>query len=273
MPRRRFPARPPRMLPGSARQRMRTGRCRTPSGRRRRQAAAPRFRCPPRGRMPAAVAPCRRPPAAVPCRRRPPQRPRGADGRCPREPPPARRRSRAGQKRTAPVSRGQWRRSLRTEAGGAEGDAPGGTAALSPGRQQRFRLGCQQRHSSLDGGIPGTCRRVCGGANPASPRPTVAGFRPRRRLAPVQKRAVPRVPEVGTASGSRPGSPPPGPGTPEARTGGATGESYPAIAFPWCRRSQQTMLSCRTGTEVHHAARKIARLVHTTSSSGRRPAS
>ncbi len=78
----------------------------------------------------------------------------------------------------------------------------------------------------------------------------------------------------GVSRGARPapGLRPRGRGRREVRRA----ERAPATAFACCPLSQQTILSwlaCRPGPEVHHGARKIARLVHTTSSSGRRPAS
>ena len=115
----------------TVRRRIRTGMCRTTAGRLRRQ-AAPRFRCRPRGRTPAAAARCQRRPTAVPCRRRPWQRPRGAGCRCSREPPPARQRSRARVRQTV-------RRTNRTKRTGWRGLPGRSPWTLHPTGPEGFR--------------------------------------------------------------------------------------------------------------------------------------
>ena len=85
----------------------------------------------------------------------------------------------------------------------------GGTLA---GCQQGLRLGSQQRHSSLDGGIPGSAERTSRAGVPkpslkrpvprcqdGGRRPTAARFRSARRHGRAQRTTVPRVPVAGPA--------------------------------------------------------------------------
>ena len=243
-----------------------------------------RRRCRRRGRTPAAAARCRRRPAAVPCRRRPWQHRRGAGGRCCQ----AATSPAAVPGRAADAGQGPERtESMRPRT--LPGALPAERQPRRPGprdfsrRQQRSRLGCQQSHSPRwrDSRHRPTAVRARPGRLAGGPRcqagcrrPAAAGFRPVRRRAPARKRAV--------AAGS----------------GGLAGvRTTPRLTTTRARQTRSAIAGERPGKAgschrfslvssfttdhvvmparncVHHAARKIARLVHTTSSSGRRPAS